>query len=74
MGIKNRYLIFVWGDVEPEVWGPYPTDNKRDEIAREAHEQKGPEHGLYGADVLEDGTLKVWSYSGAFFNEAQTIK
>jgi hypothetical protein len=69
MPIKYRYLIFIWGDVEPEARGPYPTDEARVKEARELRKEHGPEHGIYGADVLEDGKLNVWAYSGAFFDE-----
>jgi len=69
MIIKYRYLIFVWGDVEPAAKGPYPTDKVREKAAIQIRKEYGPQHGIYGADVLEDGKLNVWAYGGAFFDE-----
>ena len=30
----QRWLLVVWGDVEPELLGPWPTDRERDAVAQ----------------------------------------
>lgn len=32
--VTQRYLLYVWGSVEPELHGPYATDEARLEAAR----------------------------------------
>ena len=63
------YLIMVWGDVEPGTYGPYPTEEKREEAAKELRREHGDKHGIYAADVEDNGELTVYTFSGAFFGE-----
>ena len=32
--VAQRYLLYVWGSVEPELHGPYATDEERVAAAR----------------------------------------
>jgi len=59
----ERYLIVVWGDIEPDIHGPYETDESRSLAARTLRQEEGPEHGIYGLDVV-DGMPEVFSFSG----------
>lgn len=64
---KGYYVLFIWGDIEPEVWGPYSTEERRDEKARALRKEHGEDHGIYGIDCAS--RPEVWSYSGGFFND-----
>jgi len=66
--MKKYYLIFVWGDVEPQVYGAFETEAVRDAKAIELRRKEGADHGYYPASV-EYGELFVGVYSGAFFEE-----
>ena len=57
--MKKYYLVMVWGDVEPELFGPFPTPLGRDKVAREIQEDRGDEHGLYLLDIVAEGVEKV---------------
>jgi len=64
--MTTYWLIFVWGDVEPELHGPFPTELERDNFAKYVRETEGNRHGFYPMTVT-DGIPDVRSYSGAFF-------
>ena len=66
---KKFYVLFVWGDVDPDLIGPFDTDEARDEEAKEKRYQEGDEHGYYWMDVDEEGIPNVGSYTGSFFEE-----
>jgi hypothetical protein len=67
----KRYLIFVWGDVEPEIIGPFRSDAARDRRALELRKEEGDDHGIYILDVPKRGAPDVNAYSGAFFMDAE---
>ena len=60
---QQHYLLFVWGNVEPELRGPYATDEERLEAARAiADAPQGNEHGIFRLDAT--GSVEVTSFSG----------
>jgi hypothetical protein len=65
----KRFLLVVWGDVEPELLGPFKTQEERDRKAREIRTDEGDEHGLFPIDAA--GKVEVGSYSGGFFNKEE---
>lgn len=65
---EKFYVIFIWGDVEPQTHGPFDKEEARDGKALELRrENSSEEGGIYPAVVSEDGQLVVDCYSGAFF-------
>ena len=67
--MKNYYLIMVWDDVEPELFGPFPTHIERDAKAQEIREEDGSEHGLFPLDIVAEELteIEIGAYSGGFF-------
>lgn len=56
------YVLCVWGDVEPDVRGPYRDAQKQLDAARELRrEDQGQESGIYAAKI-ENGELVVEAY------------
>lgn len=64
----SHYLLCIWGDVEPEIFGPFDTTAERDADARLHRSEHGDENGLYMLDVSETGVPTVSAYSGEFFD------
>lgn len=62
------YVLFIYEDVEPQLYGPYDTTEDRDQKARELRVEEGEDHGIYMLD-MDSGLPEVNSYSGAFFEE-----
>jgi predicted RNA-binding Zn-ribbon protein involved in translation (DUF1610 family) len=65
------YLLHVWGDVEPEILGPFKTEEERDAKAKALRERESDDpSGLYPL-TIKDATPEVWAYSGGFFEEEE---
>ena len=56
------YLLNLWGDVEPELSGPFKDEQDRVEAARDYRRAHGPEDGLFRVDAT--GSVKVDSFTG----------
>lgn len=65
--MSKFYVLFIWGDVEPQLHGPYDTPDARDDMAIILKAGDGDESGIYPAEIDEAGGLHVGTYSGAFF-------
>ncbi|MGB7537764.1 MAG: hypothetical protein WBM17_04425 [Anaerolineales bacterium] len=61
----KHYLVVVAGDVEPSLWGPYPSPEARDQAAKD-HRRDDPdkEDGLYTLEINAKGKPEIGSYSG----------
>lgn len=63
---ENYYLLAVWGDVDPEIHGPYDTPEERDEAAGELRDSQ--DGGLYPITIMGDvQDVEVVAYAGGFF-------
>lgn len=62
----DHYLIFIWGDVEPAIIGPFSTPEERDREALKIRTTKGDRYGIYMLDMIK-GRPVPGTYSGAFF-------
>lgn len=67
----DYYVVQVWGDVEPELHGPYTTDDERDAAAKKIREddQDDLPGGVYWLDVTAVDAPEIGAYSGGFFQE-----
>lgn len=64
------YVLFIYGDVEPHLIGPFETVEERDVEARETRFQNGSEDGgVYWLTRNEDDELECGPYPGTFFEE-----
>lgn len=63
------WLVVMEGDIEPDLRGPFASDDERGEAAKK-HRRSDPnmEDGLYPLNVT-DGKPCMGSYSGRFFDE-----
>ena len=67
--VNQYYVLFVEGDVEPYLHGPYQTENERDQAAHKlrAADRDALKSGIYRLDCTP--APKVDAYSGAFFED-----
>lgn len=64
------YLIMVWGDVEPELMGPFSSPDARDDEARLLRDEHGDENGIYMLTIDKDKPdPEIEAYCGGFFDE-----
>lgn len=62
------YVLPVFGGVEPDLIGPYDTEELRDaESRRHRREDQRDDDGLFGLDIDEHGVPSVFSYTSHFF-------
>ncbi|OPL17189.1 MAG: hypothetical protein AVO38_06250 [delta proteobacterium ML8_D] len=61
------YVLVVWGDVSPDLQGPFTDEPQRDTRARQLKAEYGDEHGIYALDVDSEGRPTVRSYLAMFF-------
>jgi hypothetical protein len=67
--MNRRFLIQVWGDVEPILHGPYKTDAERLRKAKRLHEEH--EGTLIRLDIDAKGTPQVEPFSASEFPNNQ---
>jgi hypothetical protein len=63
------YVLVVWGDLDPEVFGPYSSEEERNRQAKALYKEHGDRNGYYSLDCEADCAPIVGSWSGAFFDE-----
>lgn len=66
----GRYLLVVWGDVDPFLKGPYETDAERVRVAREMR-ASSDEDGLFRLDVR--GSVSVDAFLGTEIDEGLAV-
>jgi hypothetical protein len=63
------YVLVIWGDVSPDLQGPFADELQRDTRARELKAEYGDEHGIYALEVDSQGRPRVSSYLAMFFDQ-----
>lgn len=71
------YVIKVYGDVEPELSVPSPTEEMRDSVAKQMkaldEQEEGENYsGFYWLNII-NGKPEVGSFSGAFFDGVDEV-
>jgi len=67
--LDKLYLVIVWGDVEPNIEGPFTTPEERDAFAGKYRFEEGDEHGIYKLYIRPDGSPHIYPYSGGEMDE-----
>lgn len=58
------YFLFVYGCVEPEIYGPYDTEEERDKAAKDFWQENGDmEHGIFRIAIENPNNLNVGSFT-----------
>lgn len=63
------FVLFVMGDVEPHLHGPYKTEEKQLRVARNLRKDNGPDEGGIYPVMLKKGKLSVGAYCGDDLDE-----
>jgi len=61
------YVLFIVGNLEAELVGPFESAQERDEKAKVLWEVSD-DNGVHALDQDSEGELSVWDYSGGFFD------
>jgi hypothetical protein len=65
----DYYVLIVFGDVLPNLQGPFADEPQRDAHARKLKARYGDKHGIFALDVDPDGLSTVNAYSAMFFED-----
>ena len=68
-GEIEYYYLFVRGDVEPKLVGPFVTKEAMHEAVIVKRKEEGDEHGYFAVQCLKESKLVIDSWSGGFFEE-----
>jgi len=68
-----KYLLIMHGDIEPEVIGPYDTEDQRDIAALAYRAEHGRDDGVFMLSTDDAGVPSVEAYCGGFFAEVDEI-
>lgn len=61
----NHYVLLIHGDIEPEVIGPFETEDARDQAAKALRaDDSDMDNGIFSLDCT--GKPEVEAYSGGF--------
>lgn len=71
IGQPEKWLLVVWDDVEPALFGPFATDEERDTEAKKMRKEHGDEHGIYTLEYGGAQLPMVGAYSGTFFDDIE---
>lgn len=58
------FVLFIWGDVEPHLHGPYKSAKTQLRVARKLRRENGPDDGGIYPAMLKRGKLSVGAYCG----------
>ena len=68
--IDHTDLYLIFGDIEPEIIGPFQSEDERDNRALGLRREHGDEYGIFKLNVdMASGTPSLETYSGGFFTE-----
>ena len=65
--VVAAYVLEIEGDIEPKLRGPYKNPDTRDRAAKRLRqEDREKENGIFALDLMNNGKIRVWAYSGGF--------
>jgi hypothetical protein len=76
--VPKYYVVKVWGDVEPELSVPSPTEEMRDSLAKQMKKEDDAKEGenysgIYWLNIV-NGLPEIGSYSGVFFEDDTLVE
>ncbi len=67
---KRHYILFIAGDVQPQIIGPFASELKRDKTIRTLREKRGSKHGYFRLEQSPPGSLLAAAYANSWWQEA----
>ena len=67
---KRHYILFIAGDVEPQIIGPFASELKRDKTIRALQQKRGSQHGYFRLEQSPRGSLLAAAYANSWWQEA----
>ncbi len=67
---KRHYILFIAGDVQPQIIGPFGSELKRDKTIRALRQKRGSQHGYFRLEQSPPGSLLAAAYAHSWWQEA----
>ena len=67
---KRHYILFIAGDVQPQIIGPFASELKRDKTIRALREKRGSQHSYFRLVQSPLGSLLAAAYANSWWQEA----
>ncbi len=67
---KRHYILFIAGDVQPQIIGPFGSELKRDKTIRALREKRGSQHSYFRLVQSPLGSLLAAAYANSWWQEA----
>jgi len=64
---KDYYLLFIYQDVEPKLFGPFETEKLLDKKAKQLRNDYGDTAGYFPVEISKNSKINISCYSGSFF-------
>ena len=66
---KRHYILFIAGDVEPQIIGPFASELKRDQTIQALREKHGSQHGYFRLEQNPLGSLLAAAYANSWWQD-----
>ena len=66
---KRHYILFVAGDVQPQIIGPFASELKRDKTIRALRQKRGSQHGYFRLEQSPPGSLLAAAYANSWWQD-----
>ena len=66
---KRHYILFIAGDVEPQIIGPFASELKRDKTIRALRKKRGSQHGYFRLEQSPLGSLLAAAYANSWWQD-----
>ena len=70
---KRHYILFIAGDVQPQIIGPSASELKRDKTIRTLREKHGSQHGYFRLEQNPLGGLLAAAYANSWWQDALDV-
>ena len=70
---KRHYILFIAGDVQPQIIGPFASELKRDKTIRALQQKRGSQHGYFRLEQSPLGSLLAAAYTNSCWQEALDV-
>ncbi len=66
---KRHYILFIAGDVQPQIIGPFASELTRDQTIRALREKRGSQHGYFRLVQSPLGSLLAAAYANSWWQD-----
>ena len=70
---KRHYILFIAGDVQPQIIGPFSSELTRDKTIRALRQKRGSQHGYFRLVQSPLGSLLAAAYANSWWQDELAV-